>query len=53
MIMAIYVGVLNLDKVSTLKPNIANNQFEKDLSVLTCKRSNMPSKILLQSKSKH
>ena len=40
MIMAIYVGVLNLDKVSTLKPNIANNQYEKDLSVLTCKRSN-------------
>ena len=40
MIMAIYVGVLNLDKVSTLKPNIASNQFEKDLSVLTSKRSN-------------
>ena len=31
MIMAIYVGVLNLNKVSTLKANTASNQFEKDL----------------------
>ena len=40
MIMAIYFGVLNLNEVSTLKLNTANNQFEKDLSVLTSKRSN-------------
>ena len=40
MIMAIYFGVLNLNEVSTLKPNTANSQFEKDLSVLTSKRSN-------------
>ena len=38
-----------LNKVSTLKPNIASNQFEKDLSVLTSKQ--MSSKIILQSKS--
>ena len=40
MIMAIYVGVLSLDKINTLKLNTVNNQFEKDLSVLTSKRSN-------------
>ena len=40
MIVAIYFGVLNLNEVSTLKPNTANNQFEKDLSFLTSKRSN-------------
>ena len=39
MIMAIYVGVLNLNKVSTLKPNNVNDQFEKYLSVLTSKPS--------------
>ena len=39
-IMTIYVGVLNLDKINTLKLNTVNNQFEKDLSVLTSKRSN-------------
>ena len=38
--MAIYVGVLNLDKINTLKLNTVNNQMEKDLSVLTSKRSN-------------
>ena len=48
MILAVYVDVLNLNKVSTLKPNIASNQFEKDLSVLTSKQM---SKIILQSKS--
>ena len=35
--MAIYVGVLNLDKINTLKLNTVNNQMEKDLSVLTSK----------------
>ena len=40
MIMTIYFRVLNLSKVSTLKSNIANNQFEKDLSVVTSKQSN-------------
>ena len=38
--MAIYVGVLNLNKVSTLKRNTASNQFENDLSVLTSNWSN-------------
>ena len=33
MILAVYVDVLSLNKVSTLKPNIASNQFEKDLSL--------------------
>ena len=40
MIMAIYVGVLNLNKVSTLKANTASNQFEKDLSVLSSNSNN-------------
>ena len=40
MIMAIYFGVLNLNKACTLKPNTGKNQFKKDLSVLTSKWSN-------------
>ena len=36
-ILAIYLGILNLDKVSTFKSNIAKSQFEKDLFVLTNK----------------
>ena len=33
-------GRKRVNNVSILKPNISNNQFEKDLSVLTSKRSN-------------
>ena len=36
-IMAVYLSILNLDKVSTFKSNIAKSQLEKDLSVLTSK----------------
>ena len=38
MILAIYLGISNLHKVSTLKSNIAKSQFEKDLPVLISKR---------------
>ena len=34
-ILSIYLSILNLDKASTLKPNISKSQFEKDLPVLT------------------
>ena len=52
MILAVYVDVLNLNKVSTLKPNIASNQFEKDLSVLTSKhvQNNFTIQILASGK---
>ena len=35
--LAIYLGITNLDKVSTLKSNIAKIQFKKDLPVITNK----------------
>ena len=37
MILTIYLGILNLDKASTLKSNISISQIEKDLPVLTSK----------------
>ena len=37
MMLTIYLGILNLDKASTLKLNISKSQFEKDLPVLTSK----------------